>query len=388
MNTELTADNLITLAAEKRWSQQQANNWSAVQPWLVGCNFMPSCASNQLEMWQADTFNLTVIRRELGWFADIGMNTMRVFLHDLLWMQDASGFLARMDQFLAITHELGIRPMFVFFDSCWHPFPRLGQQGEPEPGVHNSRWLQSPGLWTLKHKNPAPAFDHLRPYVTGVIRHFRNDPRILAWDLWNEPDNNCSGSYLAREFPSTQTKGKVVFPLLAKTFEWAREANPTQPVTSGVWVESWEDDHHLASYAPLGRLQVLASDIISFHCYIPLTETREKVKRLQRFDRPLLCTEYMARPTGSTFGEILPYFQEEGIAAYNWGSVEGRSQTHYPWDSWQMPYENEPQPWFHDIFRTDGTPYLEEETNLIKRLTDKTQSQDTSACHESLVSAS
>ncbi|MDR1281403.1 MAG: cellulase family glycosylhydrolase [Opitutaceae bacterium] len=367
----------IIRAAEGRWSEQQAVDWSAAQPWFVGCNFTPNCASNQLEMWQAESFNPAIIRRELGWLADIGMNTVRVFLHDLLWQQDRAGFLARIEKFLTIAQKSGIRPMFVFFDSCWHPFPRPGRQDEPEPGVHNSRWVQSPGLRVLK--NPA-TFERLRLYVTDVIRHFRDDTRILAWDLWNEPDNSNTISRAPRDFPTAQAKGEAVFPLLAKTFQWAREAGAAQPLTSGIWCGSWETDNDLAAHAPLGRLQVCASDVVSFHCYAPLAATHEKVKRLQRFGRPLLCTEYMARPAGSTFGEILPYFQQEGIAAWNWGSVEGRSQTHYPWDSWQMPCEDEPQPWFHDIFRSDGTPYLEDEATLIKKLTGKTSHRTPLVC--------
>ncbi|EIQ00945.1 endo-beta-mannanase [Opitutaceae bacterium TAV1] len=359
---------LIARAAEDRWSERRAADWFAAQPWLVGCNFLPDCASNQLEMWQADTFRPAVIKRELGWFADLGMNTVRVFLHDLLWRQDRAGFVDRMEKFLAICDRLGIRPMCVFFDSCWHPFPRPGRQDEPEPGVHNSRWVQSPGLRVLK--NPA-TFDRLRTYVTGVIRHFRNDPRVLAWDLWNEPDNSNASSYGPRDFPNLQAKGEAVFPLLAKTFRWAREAGATQPLTSGLWCESWETDGALAAYAPLGRLQALASDVLSFHCYAPLAGTRERAERLRRFNRPLLCTEYMARPVGSTFADILPYFQRERIAAWNWGSVAGRSQTHYPWNSWQMPCEREPEPWFHDILRPGGKPYRKDETALIRKLTGK-----------------
>lgn len=361
-NIEHLIDNT---AAAGRWSEQQAAAWFAAQPWLVGCNFMPSCASNQLEMWQADTFNPTVIRRELGWLANLGMNTVRVFLHDLLWQQDAAGFIARIETFLTITREFNIRPMFVFFDSCWHPFPHPGKQDEPEPGVHNSRWLQSPGMRVLKNPD---TFCRLQSYVSGIIRHFRNDPRVLAWDLWNEPDNNNAMSRLPRDFPSPQAKGEAVLPLLAKTFQWAREADATQPLTSGVWCESWAADESLALCAPLGQLQVFASDIVSFHCYSSLAEMRERVNRLKRFGRPLLCTEYMARASGNTFGKILPYFQQEDIAAYNWGSVKGRSQTHYPWDSWQMPYENEPDPWFHDIFRPDGEPYCKSEVAIIKEL--------------------
>jgi len=357
---------LIAHAATGRWSEQKAADWHAAQPWLVGCNFLPSCASNQLEMWQADTFRPAVIRRELGWFSDLGMNTVRVFLHDLLWRQDSAGFLGRIEKFLSIARRSGIRPMLVFFDSCWHPFPRPGRQDEPEPGVHNSRWVQSPGLRVLK--NPA-TFERLRPYVTGVVHHFRGDPRILAWDLWNEPDNSNTLSRGPRDFPDTRAKGEAVFPLLAKTFVWAREAGATQPLTSGLWFESWANDDALAAHAPLGRLQVHASDVVSFHCYGSLTGTQEKVDRLRRFRRPLWCTEYMARPAGSTFEEILPYFGQNRIAAWNWGAVAGRSQTNYPWGSWQMPCEREPRPWFHDIFRPDGRPYRKNEVDLIRKLT-------------------
>ena len=56
-------------------------------------------------MWQADTFDLPTIDRELGWAESLGMNTMRVFLHNLLWQQDSAGFLKRMDQFLAVAEK-------------------------------------------------------------------------------------------------------------------------------------------------------------------------------------------------------------------------------------------------------------------------------------------
>src|SRR5687767_10887626 len=75
------------------WTKQQANTWYSKQPWLVGCNFLPSTAINELEMFQAESFDTATINRELGWAASIGMNTVRVYLHDLLYEQDAAGFL-------------------------------------------------------------------------------------------------------------------------------------------------------------------------------------------------------------------------------------------------------------------------------------------------------
>ncbi len=170
----------------QRWTEAQANAWYAQQPWPVGADFLPSNAINELEMWQADTFDPATIDRELGWAEAIGMNTMRVFLHNLLWEQDPKGFQQRIDAFLVIAARHHIRPVFVLFDSCWEPFPKLGPQHPPIPGVHNSGWVQAPGAAVLADPTQYP---RLESYTKGVIGAFANDPRILAWDLWNEPDN-------------------------------------------------------------------------------------------------------------------------------------------------------------------------------------------------------
>ena len=138
------------VTAEERWTEAEANAWYAKQPWIVGADFLPSTAINELEMWQAETSDPKTIDRELGWAEAAGMNTMRVFLHNLLWEQDPEGFKKRIDEFLAISARHHIRPMFVLFDSCWDPFPKLGPQHPPIPGVHNSGWVQAPGTAILK----------------------------------------------------------------------------------------------------------------------------------------------------------------------------------------------------------------------------------------------
>jgi len=361
MSSKPTVDPSISKALAARWNEDRAWAWHRALPWLVGCNFIPSSAVNQLEMWQADTFDAKRIGRELGWLSAIGMNSVRVFLHDLAWEADPSGFLNRLDRLLGLAHRQGIGVMPVFFDSVWHPFPRPGRQQEPEPGVHNSCWLQSPGVAVLKDPRK---FARLKSYLTEVIGHFRDDARIHLWDLWNEPDNANGGSYGPRDLPREQ-KAKIVLPLLAKAFLWARAARPVQPLTSGVWMGDWSSDEKLD---PLHRLQLLASDVVSFHRYAPLKEMRPLVGQLRRFGRPLLCAEFMARGVGSTFQAILPHLKKEGIAAYSWGSIAGKSQTIYPWDSWQNPYPPEPPLWFHDILRNDGTPYDRKEIEVIRRL--------------------
>jgi hypothetical protein len=344
-----------------RWTEAQADAWYKAQPWPVGANFLPSNAINELEMWQAETFDPATIDRELGWAESIGMNTMRVFLHDLLWQQDPQGFQKRIDTFLAIAAKHHIRPVFVLFDSCWEPFPKLGPQHPPIPGVHNSGWVQSPGATALS--DPAQ-YPRLEQYVKGVVGAFAGDKRILAWDLWNEPDNGNDSSYAKGE---PRNKNEIILALLPQVFTWARSVHPTQPLTSGLWHGDWSS---LESMPPLARVQIEQSDVISFHNYGWPEEFEQHVKQLQQFHRPLICTEYMARGAGSLFDTVLPVAHKYRVGAINWGLVAGKSQTYLPWDSWQHPYvEHQPTVWFHDVFHPDGKPYREREVETIRQLT-------------------
>ena len=325
-----------------RWTEAQAWEWYRAQPWLVGCNFIPSTAINQLEMWQAETFDPATIDRELGWAAGIGCNTMRVFLHDLLWETDRAGFLARLDRFLEICAGHAIRPLLVSFDDCWNQEPKPGLQPAPKPGVHNSGWMQSPGT-TVVTGDPA-GWSRLEGYVQGVLAAFGHDNRILGWDLYNEPGNN--------------KLGERSLPLLQAVFGWARAAAPSQPLTVGIWYDN----------AALNEFSLAASDITSFHQYRAEPEgLRAQITSLKALGRPVICTEYMARQAGSLFERYLPVFKQEGVAAINWGLVDGKTQTKYPWGS--PGGGPEPQPWFHEIFHTDGRPYDPAEVELIRSLT-------------------
>jgi hypothetical protein len=347
-------------AAGQRWTVEQAEQWHQQHPWLVGCNYIPSTAINELEMWQAETFDLPTIDRELGWAQGLGFNSIRVFLHHLPYQQDRAGFLSRMEKFLEVADKHGIGVMFVPLDACWDPYPKSGKQRDPKPHVHNSGWLQCPGADVLK--DPA-RHDELEGYIKGVIGHFKNDRRVHAWDMFNEPDNRNPNSYDKVDLPN---KAEMSLLLIRKAFAWAREVGPSQPLTSGVWTGDWADESKLS---PMSRFQLDHSDVISFHCYSPLDKTTKLVQILRRYNRPLLCTEYMARPQKSTFDPILGYFREQKVAAYNWGFVAGKSQTQYPWDSWTKTYTAEPPLWFHDIFRPDGTPYIPEEVRYIRTIT-------------------
>lgn len=344
--------------APHRWTEKSAKDWYSKQPWRVGSNYTPAYAINELEMWQADTFDAKRIDLELGWAESIGLNTMRVFLHDLLWEQDAPGFKKRLETFLVIADKHHIKPLFVLFDSCWDPDPQLGKQHVPRPGVHNSGWVQSPGAKALEDASQYP---RLEAYVKGVVGAFAKDRRVLGWDVWNEPDNTNQSSYGASE---PKNKVALILVLLPKVFDWAREAYPTQPLTSGVWKGDWSSPEKLG---PMEKIQLEMSDVISFHSYDKPEEFEKRINWLQPYNRPILCTEYMARGNGSTFQGTLPIARKYNVAAINWGLVAGKTQTYLPWDSWQHPYtDREPAIWFHEIFRSDGSPYRQDEVDFIR----------------------
>jgi hypothetical protein len=358
-------------AQTARWTEQKANTWYAQQPWLVGSNYIPKSAINQLEMWQEATFDPTQIDAELGWAEAMGMNTMRVFLHDLLWQQDAAGFKKRLDQFLTIAAKHHIRPLLVLFDSCWDPHPQLGPQHPPIPGVHNSGWVQSPGAAALADPKQYP---RLKAYVEGIVGAFAKDDRILGWDLWNEPGADNAGSYSKQELPIKEKVAHLAT-LLPQVFQWARSANPSQPLTSGVW--AIDTLHEGADPGELQQIQLRESDVITFHNYSWPENFKREIAWLRKYNRPVICTEYMARSVGSTFDTILPIAKQERVGAINWGFVAGKTQTYYPWESWQHPYIlSQPPVWFHEVLRSDGTPYREAEVNLIRQLTGRQQSTE------------
>jgi Cellulase (glycosyl hydrolase family 5) len=351
----------LSCAQTSRWNEDKAKSWYEQQGWLVGSNYIPTDAINQLEMWQAETFNPSQVDKELGWAEGMGMNTMRVFLHDLLWQQDAEGFKRRIGQFLEIAARHHIKPLFVLFDSCWDPDPKLGVQHPPIPGVHNSGWVQSPGRAALT--DPAQE-GRLKAYVVGVVGAFASDDRVLGWDVWNEPSNTNQGSYSKLE---PANKQKLVEALLPKVFAWAREARPSQPLTSGVWDIDFEKGEALTKTQ---QIQLDNSDVISFHNYGWPERFEREVQFLQKYHRPLICTEYMARGAGSTFDTVLPLAKKYNVAAINWGFVAGKTQTYYPWDSWRHPYIlDQPTVWFHEVLHADGKPYREAEVKLIRELT-------------------
>ncbi|MGM9512033.1 glycoside hydrolase family 2 TIM barrel-domain containing protein [Larkinella sp. GY13] len=333
-------------AQNKIWTPEKANAWYQKQGWIRGCNFQPSSAINQLEMFQAATFDPQTLDRELGWAEGLGLNAMRVYLHHVAWTSDQAGFKKRLDQYLGISQKHGIKTILVFFDDCWNDEYHPGKQPEPKPGIHNSGWVRDPG--TMIHTHP-DSLAMLERYVKDVMTTFKNDERILLWDLYNEPGNN---QYFSKSLP-----------LLKAVFSWARAVDPSQPVSAGLW--NWDE-----KFNELNQFQLENSDVITYHHYKYIDDHKKRIADLRQHKRPLICTEYMARSNGSLFQTIMPLLKQENIGAVNWGFVAGKTNTIYAWRM-PMPDGKEPELWFHDILRKDGTPFSAEEVKTIKTLTGK-----------------
>ena len=344
-----------------RWSADRANRWYQAQGWPVGSNYITSNAVNQLEMFQAGTYDPRRIDTELGWAQAARFNTVRVFLHDLLWAQDPQGFQARLGQFVGIAARHRIKPLFVLFDSCWNPFPKPGAQPAPKPGIHNSQWVQSPGAERIDDQAYRPV---LRNYVTSVLTQFRNDNRVLGWDLWNEPDNP------AREYSGIERSDKMehVAELLPQVFQWARAVGVRQPLTSAVWEGTWPNPGRGSGIV---STQLDNSDVITFHSYDKPDQFADRIGELAPLGRPMICTEYMARSRGSTIEGILPVAKRYNVGAINWGFVAGKTQTYLPWDSWEQPYNTVPKVWFHDVVRPNGRAFQDTEILTVSNLTSR-----------------
>jgi hypothetical protein len=273
-------------------------------------------------MWQ--DLDEKVIDQEFGWAAGIGLNSVRVFVQYLVYEHNPAALLGRMDRFLELTAKHGVTTLFVLLDDCWGPEPSLGSQPLPIPGIHNSRWTSSPGVTRRLPEH----WPELERYVQGVVTRFARDERILGWDLYNEPQ------------PTSR-------PLVENVFAWAREAGPSQPL-----ITCWQADD--------------LTDLASFHSYFDPNSPQFTKESEPAFSsgRPVLCTECMARPFGSTLATVLPAFNIGQVGFYVWGLVSGSTQTRFPW-GWPVGGP-EPRLWLHDLLYPDGTPYKQEEIDLLR----------------------
>ncbi len=337
----------------ERWSEERVNEWYARKGWPVGVNYVPSTAINALEMWQEETFDPKTIDRELGWAEDLGFNTMRIFLNDLVWEADPKGFKKRLDKFLDICKKHKMRAIVTFFTNGGKGGAKLGKQPEPVAGLHSPAWMQTPGSEKVNDPNEWP---RLERYVKDIMTTFRNDDRILLWCLYNEPEN--------------LNRGANTLPLLREVFKWGREVNPSQPLSAPMWRIPGASENLKTNYPIFGFLAE-NNDVMTFHCYESPEILKACIAALKQFNRPVICHEYLARCQGSTFEGCLPVLKSQNVGAVNFGLVQGKANFHVHWSS--KKDAPEPDIWFHDIFRTNGEPYNPTEIDFIKFITGKSK---------------
>ena len=354
---------------KERWSKEQAWSWYEHRPWVMGVNYVPSITLLGTELWQEDTHDdvMRSVRSEFELMQDIGLNSVRMFLPFHIWYYDRDRFLDRIDSFLDQLSQKDITMMPVIFNDCvdfgrpkditpqlprgWQVYDighHGGHKANPFTGEReNTGWI----YWDEAEWRPV-----MEEYLRALVGRFRNDERIYAWDLWNEPGNSNrhdqSISYLKR------------------VFEIAREMDPVQPLTAGVWSYP-ERFGQGEDVEPIQRLALNESDIITFHQYDHIGRVRQVVETLKREDRPMINTEWLNRVLDNLVQENLPLYHDEGIGSYSWGLVAGKSQHFLPWDDlWQrrdLPLNR----WQHDLFDTFHTPYDREELCLMRSLSPK-----------------
>ena len=340
----LCAAAMALAAPGARWTLERAQAWGKANPWYCGFNQIPANAINDVDIWQKGGFSPEVLRKEFKLASDLGFNCVRIFLQYKVYEDDPVWFLRAFERYLQLADEAKLKVMPVLFDDCkFGPAtdPELGKQTEPLPGWGMWGWVPSPG-----HTMVADSRTHgrLEEYVKSVILHHKDDPRIFVWDLYNEP------TFAMGRF------SRHSLALVKKCFKWAREINPSQPLT----VCRWNNDKGV------NDIVLNESDIITFHCYQSADGTRKVLKDMVQLGRPVICTEWLYRPNGCDIPNILPIYKETGVGSMIWGLVNGKSQTHLPNGVYTPNFKG---PWKHDLYRPDHTPYDVKDLEIIKKAT-------------------
>lgn len=354
---------------KRKWTTEEVNSWYSNIKWPVGCNFLPSTAVNWNEMWMKDTFDVETISKELALASSIGMNTIRTNLPFIVWLYDRNGLISRIDKLLEIANKNNIKTMLTLMDDCGfsgdHPW--IGKQKPPRKNVHNSQAAASPGRNIVVNED---YWDLVFKYLRDIVLTFKDDERILIWDIYNEPTNDGIFSDISEMDHFEGNLKDYSYKLCKNSIDVVRSCDPKAPLTIGAWhnvknilnmdISLFDND--------IDRLCLENSDVISFHAYSPKSVINEILSFLEKYNRPIMCTEYLARHVESNLFDILPIFAENKIGAYNWGLVNGKTQTHIPWPVIVKNYSNYKDMWFHDLFHQDGKPYDEKEIQLLKSL--------------------
>ena len=351
------------------WTKEQAWEWYNAQPWIRGCNYMPASAANRYDMWQVWDCErrFEEMERELALAESIGFNAVRIIIAEdngfAVWCEDHDGYMRNLERFLALCGKHKIRAIMCLGNDCSRPKP-LWSVPKPGPqpydiGYHGGRKQSQHGSFPGMIGYISADDPELRPkffkMCGEVMEKYKDDDRVLFWNIWNEPGNNG--------------RGKVSAPLVKEMFELAWKIGVKQPCAADVWNGKLEPNLETAE-----GVAAAWSDIISFHCYSPLPSQIAYVKQLkEKFGRPMLNTEWLARIRGCDVQDCYPYFAQENIGCTCWGFVAGKYQTYEPWEGMWRRVEKgyrgyKMTKWFHDLFRPSLRPYDPEEIDVIKNV--------------------
>lgn len=353
----------------EQWSKERAWAWYTARPWIRGCNFMSSDCANRIDQWQAYGFEerFATAKRELALCAETGFNSIRIIPEFFVWEQEHDGFMERFERYVQAAHENGISCMVVLGNDCMPPkeeFDKRMHLGEQHVdwGFHGGRRVSQHGTFGgagYSVLDTQEGADRFCDFARELVETYKNDERILMWDVFNEPGNS--------------NRKSMSLPVLKRLFEIIRAIDPIQPLTVGVWSET----RHPEKLPEIERFGLEHSDIVSFHCYSAYADNVEILHRLKAFGRPIVNTEWLARCIGNTVEEIFPLFFAMGVGCYNWGFVAGKYQTFEPWEGMWDNYAKDPahngwdfEKWFHDLYRPSLHPYNPNEIALIKRFCD------------------
>lgn len=352
-----------------RWTETDAKDWWRARPWVCGFNFLPSTSVNFIEMWHADTFDMEAIERELGWAAEIGFNAIRVNLPFLGWVKDRDGLFDRFDRLMGAAKARGISTAPCLFDDCGFggEEPVWAAQQDPVPGIHNSRAVASPGRAAVLDPELRSS---LQAYVRDVIGSYRDDERVLFWDLYNEPGNRMD--FEKRAFSQFDADlEKHALSLMEQSFASARDISPEAPLSVAAWTTPLPDSDAHPYQTEIDRSALLHSDIITFHAYWNRKRVAQFIDYLEVLDRPVLCTEWMARQIDSRISDQLELFHDRDVGCFQWGLVKGRTQTWLPWPDDLVRAHGgriDREVWFHDLLDESGQPYDPNELQTIRDL--------------------
>lgn len=357
-----------------KWSKTKAWSWYNSRPWIRGCNFMSSDCANRLDQWQEYEFEkkLHTAEKELALEAETGYNSIRIIPEFIVWLKEHDGFMKRFEKYIDTAHKNGISCMVVLGNDCVPPKEealkrmKFGAQ-EVDWGYHGGRKVSQHGSFSeigYSLLDDAAYAEKYYEFVGETVSAYKNDERIIIWDVFNEPGNS--------------NRQSLSLPHIKKSFEIIRKINPIQPLTAGLWTFPGDTGR----LPEIERFCLENSDVISYHNYGSYSENTETINHLKKFGRPLLNTEWLNRCGGNTVEEMFPLFFLEKIGCYNWGFVAGKYQTYEPWNNVWDGYKSNPEKygtfdftkWFHDLYRPSLNPYNPKEIELIKkfcRLSDK-----------------